>query len=113
MITPLMPLTRAAMIQILVEPKNALLKQYQHLFSLEGAKLEFTDDALALLAERALERDTGARALRGVLDEFMIDIMYHLPDVETQGVTFIVDGRAIEESLPITKLHQHRAKESA
>ncbi|HVP72336.1 MAG TPA: ATP-dependent Clp protease ATP-binding subunit ClpX, partial [Phycisphaerales bacterium] len=60
---PLMPLSREAMIQILTEPRNALIKQYQHLFSLENVKLEFTQDGLEVLAERAMKRETGARAL--------------------------------------------------
>lgn len=112
-ITPLMPLTRDAMVQILTEPRNALIKQYQHLFSLEGAKLEFTEDALHLFAERALSRDTGARALRAVLDESMIDIMYDLPDSDCQGVTFILDAESIEDKRPLSQIPMRRAKESA
>jgi ATP-dependent Clp protease ATP-binding subunit ClpX len=65
-ITPLMPLDRAAMISILTEPKNAIVRQYQYLFSIEGARLEFTTDGLELIADRALTRDTGARALRAL-----------------------------------------------
>ena len=110
---PLMPLTRDAMIQILTEPKNALIKQYQHLFSLENTKLEFTQDALELLAERAMKRDTGARALRAVLDEYMLDIMYELPERDHAGVTYIIDAESIENGLTLDELPQRRAKESA
>ena len=66
-------LTEEAMVQILTEPRNALVKQFQHFFRLEGAELEFTPDALELIAERALRRHTGARALRAVMDEIMIE----------------------------------------
>ena len=99
--------------QILTEPKNALIKQYQHLFSLEDASLEFTEEALQLLASRAMKRDTGARALRAVLDEFMLDTMYELPEVESAGVTYVIDTDAVQSSLSITELPQRKAKESA
>ncbi len=112
-ITPLMPLTRDAMVQILTQPKNALVRQYQHLFSLEGASLEFTEDALDHLADQAMRRDTGARALRAVLDEFMLDIMYELPDIDAAGVTFLIDADAIANRVGIHELRQQRAKESA
>jgi ATP-dependent Clp protease ATP-binding subunit ClpX len=110
---PLMPLTRDAMIQILTEPKNALIKQYQHLFTLEDCKLEFTQSALEVLAERAMTRDTGARALRAVLDEYMLEMMYERPERERRGVTYIVDGDAIDNELALDELPQRLAKESA
>jgi ATP-dependent Clp protease ATP-binding subunit ClpX len=110
---PLMPLTRDAMIQILTEPRNALIKQYQHLFTLENVKLEFTSDAMEVLAERAMKRETGARALRAVLDEYMLDIMYDLPERDRAGTTFIIDADAIENALRLDELPQRRAKESA
>ena len=65
-ITPLLPLNTQQMVRILTEPRNAITKQYQHLFELEGASLEFTPDALEALAQQAMERGTGARALRAV-----------------------------------------------
>ena len=110
---PLMPLDLDALVQILTEPKNALIKQYQHLFSLEDASLEFTEEALQLLASRAMKRDTGARALRAVLDEFMLDTMYELPEVESAGVTYVIDADALQSNLSLTELPQHKAKESA
>ena len=112
-VCPLMPLDRDALVQILTEPKNALVKQYQHMFSLEGATLEFTQDALDLLAARAMKRDTGARALRAVLDEFMIDVMYELPESQSTGVTYILDAESIEAGLSIDRLPRRQAKESA
>jgi ATP-dependent Clp protease ATP-binding subunit ClpX len=111
-ICPLMPLDRQALVQILTEPKNALVKQYKHLFSLEGANLEFTDDALALLAERAMKRDTGARALRAVLDEIMLEVMFELPEAQTAGVTYVLDAEAIEGGLALSELPQRKAKEA-
>ena len=65
--------------RILKEPKNAILKQYEHLLALDEVKLVFEDDALEWIAERALEKDTGARALRAILEDFMMDIMYEIP----------------------------------
>ena len=76
---PLDPIDADGMVRILTEPRNAIVRQYQHLFSLEGAELEFTRDAMKLVAERAIRRQTGARALRAVMDEAMLDRMYELP----------------------------------
>ncbi len=90
-LAPLMPLTVEAMINILTEPKNALIRQYQHMFHLERAKLRFTDAALRAIGEKALKRDTGARALRAVLEEIMIGLMYDLPEGNHAGVEFVID----------------------
>ena len=65
--------------RILKEPKNAILKQYERLLALGEVKLVFEDDALEWIAERALEKDTGTRALRAILEDFMMDIMYEIP----------------------------------
>ena len=78
------------LINILTEPKNALVKQYQKFFRMEGCELEFTTGALELIAKRALKRDTGARALRAVCEEIMLDLMYKLPD-HGQGGKFVID----------------------
>ncbi|MGN6367366.1 MAG: ATP-dependent Clp protease ATP-binding subunit ClpX [Phycisphaerae bacterium] len=88
---PLMPLTVEAMIQILTEPKNALVKQYQKFFQMEGCELEYTEGALRLVAQRALKRDTGARALRSVMEEIMLDLMYQLPDLQQRGKYIITE----------------------
>ncbi len=109
-ITPLMPLSNEAMVRILTEPKNAIVKQYQHLFSLEGATLEFTLEALDTFAELAMKRETGARALRAVLDEFMLDLMYDLPDRENTGVTYVVDRDDIMKKSGLEDLTQRQAK---
>ncbi|HVS72079.1 MAG TPA: ATP-dependent Clp protease ATP-binding subunit ClpX [Phycisphaerae bacterium] len=88
---PLAPLTVPAMIQILTEPKNALVKQYQKFFQMEGCELEYTEGALKLIAERALKRDTGARALRSVMEEIMLELMYQLPDLQQRGKYVITE----------------------
>jgi ATP-dependent Clp protease ATP-binding subunit ClpX len=90
-VAPLMPLSVDALIQILTEPKNALVKQYQKFFQMEGCQLEFTDGALRLIAERALKRDTGARALRSVMEEIMLELMYKLPDLQERGKYVITE----------------------
>ena len=78
-------LTKEMLIQILKEPKNAILKQYQKLLELDEVKLEFDDGALEAIAEKALEKDTGARALRAIIEEFMLDIMYEIPKDDNIG----------------------------
>ena len=78
-------LTREMMVKILKEPKNAILKQYQKLLELDEVRLEFTDEALEAIAEKALKRETGARALRSIIEEFMLDIMYEIPKDDNIG----------------------------
>ncbi len=110
---PLESLDRGAMIRIMTEPRNALIRQYQHLFSLEGANLEFSKDALELIAERALARKTGARALRAVVDEIMLDRLYDLPELDNARTTYTIDAAAIAAKTPLARLGQRIAKESA
>ena len=74
--------------RVLTEPKNALLKQYQAMFELENVRLEFTAEAVKAIAHRAVSLRTGARALRAILEEVMLDLMYEVPAL--QGVTSIV-----------------------
>jgi ATP-dependent Clp protease ATP-binding subunit ClpX len=114
LITPLMPLDVGAMVEILTEPKNALVKQYQQLFSLEGASLEFTDEALEAVARKALVRETGARALRAIMDELMLDLMYELPDVDNTAVTYVIDKECVATSnLKLANIPRKVKKESA
>jgi ATP-dependent Clp protease ATP-binding subunit ClpX len=84
-LAPLDPLDEEALIRILTEPRNALVRQYQKLFAMEGAELEFEEGALREIARKAKSRDTGARGLRSIVEEMMLDVMYHLPDMETKG----------------------------
>jgi len=82
-VTTLNSLDKKAMLSILTDPKNAITKQYQKLFRMEGVDLEFTDDALEAVVDLALERKTGARALRSILENIMLDIMYKIPSKES------------------------------
>ena len=78
-------LTKEMLVKILKEPKNALIKQYQKLLSMDEVKLEFDDEALEVIAEKAYEKDTGARALRSIVEELMLDIMYEIPKDKNIG----------------------------
>ena len=75
--------------RILHEPQNAILRQYEALLELDEVKLEFEDEALRAIARKALERDTGARALRSIIEEFMMDIMYEIPKDDSIGRVII------------------------
>ena len=91
--TSLEPLEREDLIRILKEPKNALIRQYQRLLAMEGVSLEFTDEALGALADKAVQRGTGARGLRAILEELMTDVMFDAPSAE--GVTRCVIDDAV------------------
>jgi ATP-dependent Clp protease ATP-binding subunit ClpX len=78
-ISTLEPLDEAALLNILSQPRNALVKQYQKLLALEGVELEFEENALKSVVDKAMERGTGARALRSIIEAVMLDIMYHIP----------------------------------
>ena len=88
-------LNEESLVEILTKPKNALIKQYQKLFAFENVKLEFTDDALSLIAKKAIDRTTGARGLRSILENILLDTMYSLPGVE--GVNEIVVNTEVIE----------------
>jgi len=91
-------LDREALIRILVEPKNALIKQYQKFFEFEDVELEFADDALEAIADQALLRGTGARGLRAILEEVLLEIMYDLPSRSDIG-RCVVDGKVVLENV--------------
>lgn len=97
MVTSLRPLDESALVRVLTEPNNALTKQYERLFKMEEAELQFTPGALESIARRAHERETGARGLRSIIETVMLDIMFELPDQprgESYSVTEdIVEGR--------------------
>ncbi len=95
-IAPIRPMDEEALIRILREPRNALLKQYEHLFSLEGAEITFTDDALKAIAQRALKKGTGARALRGIVEDALLGLMFELPDLPRPH-KYSIDKELIEE----------------
>ncbi len=121
-ICTLRALDKDMLVQILKEPKNAILKQYQKLLALDEVDLRFDDSALEAIAEKAMEKETGARALRAIIEEFMLDIMYEIPKDENIGRVTItrdyIEGKAspiIEirgESVPkLPKLNTEEAKE--
>ena len=93
-------LDRDALIRILVEPKNALVKQYQKFFELEDAELEFTEEALAAIADQALERGTGARGLRAILEEVLLGVMYELPSRTDVSKVVIDDDVVLRKVSP-------------
>ena len=90
-VAPLDPLDVDSLVRILTEPRNALVKQYQKFFEMEGAELEFTEAGLREIARLAREKDTGARGLRSIVEEIMTDIMFDLPDLEPKGKFVIND----------------------
>jgi ATP-dependent Clp protease ATP-binding subunit ClpX len=94
-------LDESAMIRILTEPKNALTKQYQKLFGMEGVELEFRDDALDAIAKKALARKTGARGLRSILEHSLLDTMYDLPSMSNVSKVVVDDGVVNGESKPL------------
>jgi len=111
-ITTLTTLDEDALIEILTQPKNALCKQYQRFFQMENAELEFTEDGLHALAQKALKRDTGARALRAITEELMIDLMYQLPE-ETKPAKYIINRDIVEGKAELLTAKQTTKKESA
>jgi ATP-dependent Clp protease ATP-binding subunit ClpX len=111
-ITTLTALDENALIDILTQPKNALCKQYKRFFEMEDAELEFTEDALHALAQKALKRDTGARALRAITEELMIDLMYQLPE-EPKPAKYVINRDIVEGKAELFTAKQKTKKESA
>ncbi len=89
-IATLTDLDEDALVTILTQPKNALVKQYQRLFEMEDAGLEFTDDAMKEIVKLALERKVGARALRSVMESLMLNLMYDLPETKKENDAFVI-----------------------
>jgi ATP-dependent Clp protease ATP-binding subunit ClpX len=94
-------LDEAALIEILTEPKNALLKQYQRMFSMEGVELEVRPDALLAVATRALARRTGARGLRSILEHSLLETMFDLPSLSNVRKVVIDAGTITGDQKPI------------
>ncbi|MEO1584481.1 MAG: ATP-dependent Clp protease ATP-binding subunit ClpX [Planctomycetota bacterium] len=109
-IAALRPLPVEALVRVLTEPKNALVKQYQRMFELEGCELSYTDGALTAIAERAAKRETGARALRAVMEEVMLDLMYDLPEVKDEDAAFVVDEVCVREGKTLAEIRVQRAE---
>ncbi|RNL63206.1 ATP-dependent Clp protease ATP-binding subunit ClpX [Nocardioides marmoriginsengisoli] len=108
-------LDNPALVQILTEPRNALLKQYQKLFELDGVELEFTDDAITAIADKAMERGTGARGLRAIIEEVLLNVMYEVPSREDIAKV-VVTGEVVADNVNPTLIPREpekKAKKSA
>ncbi len=110
-------LDREALVEILVEPKNALVKQYQKFFELEDVELEFTPDALSAVADQALARGTGARGLRAILEEVLLGVMYDLPSRDDVGKC-VIDGEVVLDKVnptlvPRSEITRQRPRRAA
>jgi ATP-dependent Clp protease ATP-binding subunit ClpX len=104
-------LDREALISILTEPRNALIKQYQRMFELDGFELEFEPAAIELIADQAVERETGARGLRAILEELLNPIMFELPGSTTQGRVVITSEIVQSKTLPKVQPLRQRLKD--
>jgi ATP-dependent Clp protease ATP-binding subunit ClpX len=106
-------LDKPALIAILTAPKNALVKQYQRMFEIDGFELEFEPEAIELIADSALERETGARGLRAILEELLGPIMYELPGSDNTGKVVItadvVRTGAIPQVIPVKEPKQNKS----
>lgn len=105
MISPLSELDEEALVQILTQPKNALTKQYQALFDLENVELEFTPEALKAMAKKALERKTGARGLRSIVEAVLLDTMYDLPSIENLRKVVVDESTIVDNTAPKLEYH--------
>jgi ATP-dependent Clp protease ATP-binding subunit ClpX len=94
-------LDEPALIKILTEPRNALMKQYQKLLSLDNVRLKFTDSALSAIAKKAIQRKTGARGLRSILEEIMLDVMYEIPSQKGIRECFITEDSIVKRERPL------------
>ena len=107
-ISSLKPLDAKTLVRVLSDPKNALVKQYQKLFGMENFKLEFTDDALSAIARKAMGKETGARGLRSIIEDVMLDIMFDLPD--NNGSSYVINERNVEGLDPVIPMREARHK---
>ncbi len=103
-------LDQAALVQILTEPRNALVKQYKKLFDLDGVELEFTDDAITAIADKAMERGTGARGLRAIIEETLLHVMYDVPSRGDIAKVVITREVVVDEVAPTLVLRESETK---
>ena len=112
MITTLEALDEGSLVRILTEPKDSIVKQYQALFAMDHVELSFTDDALRAIARRALERKTGARGLRGIMEELLQNLMFSIPsDPSVESVTITADG--VDDPKKIVYTHRNALPKSS
>ncbi len=112
-IATLTDLDEDALVTILTQPKNALVKQYQRLFELEEAKLTFTEDALKAIAKRAIERKTGARGLRSIMEDILLDTMFDLPGLENVDEVVVNEEAVASDANPLLIYSEPKEKEEA
>jgi ATP-dependent Clp protease ATP-binding subunit ClpX len=110
-VTTLSELTEDALVQILTEPKNALVKQYGKLFAMEGVELEIRPSALQAIAKKALDRKTGARGLRSIIEQSLIDTMFDLPN-SSNVEKVVVEESTVEENKPPLLVYREAAKKA-
>lgn len=110
MIATVEHLDRGALIRVLTEPKNALVKQYQKMFRMDGVELSFEPQALDAIAELAIERETGARGLRAILEETLGGIMFELPSLEDVAEVVVTRGTVLDKDEPLLLSHELAAK---
>jgi ATP-dependent Clp protease ATP-binding subunit ClpX len=112
-IATLEDLDEDALITILTQPKNALVKQYQRLFELENVQLSFTDDALTAIAKRAINRKTGARGLRSILEDILLDTMFEVPSMENVEEVVVNEEAVMTDAAPLMIYAKSAKKEGA
>ena len=112
-ITTLSQLNEEAMIRILTEPRNAIIRQYKRLFQMEDVEVEFDESALKSIVAKAVERDVGARALRAVVEETMLDMMFDLPEQKESGATYVITGEMLERAARPTLMDAQQVKKES
>ena len=105
-------LDKDALIRILKEPKNALIKQYRKLFELDDVELTFEEDAIEAIAKKAMERKTGARGLRSIMESVLMDVMYQIPSDDTIAECIITRGAVEGSSKPLTIHREYPLKKA-
>jgi ATP-dependent Clp protease ATP-binding subunit ClpX len=106
----LKPLSEDDLVKIMLEPRNALVKQYQKFFEMEGCELEFAEEALRVAAKKAIERGTGARALRAIFEDIMLDPMFGLPTSREQIAKYVVTAEAVRGEAPLKEIKRRPPK---
>ncbi len=113
-IATLEELDEDALVRVLTEPKNALIKQYKKLFEMEGVQLEFTEDAVREIAKEAIVRKTGARGLRAIVEEVMLDVMYEIPGLKEKGLEkVIIDKEVVQKKKEPILVYKNKEMEKA
>ena len=99
-------LDQKALVEILTQPKNAIARQYQRLFEYENVKLRFTDDALEAIADLAIQRKIGARGLRMIIEDLMLDLMYNLPSMKKVRECVVTREVVLDREKPVTLIEK-------